>query len=514
MKKIIVGLVLLLYSWLIFANRGNDTVVFVGPTEQKYISDFLNDTTSEILFAYLAVNFNGPQSQIESDYQRVERNLSAFVDTKFEKQPPAKKVKTLYKQVHDLYLSKYELLAGFRDMLHSGEYNCLTAVTLFSVYFDRLGIDYQIKASQQHAYLIAYPETEAIRVETTNPQNGTFQPNDKFKEQYIKYLHDSKQISDDEYSRTTANELFSRYYYAETNISTVQLVGLLYYNEGVKYLQNEDFKQAFYSFEKSGYFYAPRYLAFLKALCLEQLMSRSNFSSIEELFFVLKYDELLKGFSSQRNTLGVFNNLTIEYLINQKNTAYYEQVYQYIQQHCSDSVTLLETAYMYNYEKGRYFYNTGYVDKALASFGAALKLKPNNVDAQASFNGVLNSRIDKLSLIEQIDEINKAEIEYPQLSGNLGFSNLQAHVFLLASLQYVSLNEIGAARQYLNRFEELFKMNNIDCNKNLIGEVYTSFAVYYYKIGRYADARQAVSRGLELAPGNFRLMQAKQSIMR
>ena len=85
------------------------------------------------------------------------------------KKKPAKNIKKIYKEVHDSYCQKYTMNTDFSDLFKDGSYNCVSGTAIYALIFEELDIPYSIKEVPTHVYLVAYPETENIYVEATDP---------------------------------------------------------------------------------------------------------------------------------------------------------------------------------------------------------------------------------------------------------------------------------------------------------------------------------------------------------
>ena len=111
-----------------------------------------------------------------------------------------KKIKTVYNQVHSTFLKKYQEDVRFQDIFTNGNYNCVTASALFALVFEQLNIPYEIKEEPTHVYLLAYPNSSNILVETTTPLSGFLSFDDRFKQNFIEVLKNQKIIGNAEIS--------------------------------------------------------------------------------------------------------------------------------------------------------------------------------------------------------------------------------------------------------------------------------------------------------------------------
>lgn len=86
-----------------------------------------------------------------------------------------REMERLYHAIHDRFLRKYEKLTDFPTTMSTGIYNCVSASMLYALILDIYQIPYAIVEAPEHVFLIAFPETEYIILETTSPNFRSFQ---------------------------------------------------------------------------------------------------------------------------------------------------------------------------------------------------------------------------------------------------------------------------------------------------------------------------------------------------
>ena len=76
-----------------------------------------------------------------------------------------------------------------------------------------------------------------------------------------------------------------------------------------------------------------------------------------------------------------------------------------------------------------------------------------------------------------------------------------------------SLNNPTEGDKYKAEFESHRKrLPNVSINSNLIGQSYSTAAVYFFRKGQTAKAKAIIAKGLEYAPGNYELQIRKEMI--
>ena len=138
----------------------------------------------------------------EEKASRLEKGFYAFVEdleAKIQKKKNKKAIEILYEAIHEQYFSKYIENPNFSDIFSKREYNCVTATALYALALDHLNIPYEIRETVVHVYMIVYPATDKIILESTTPGSKLQHITQKEVEEYKQALISNKMI--------TANEL-------------------------------------------------------------------------------------------------------------------------------------------------------------------------------------------------------------------------------------------------------------------------------------------------------------------
>ncbi|HEY0741454.1 MAG TPA: hypothetical protein VGD40_08330, partial [Chryseosolibacter sp.] len=176
-------------------------LTFSSEFEKAMFDAHLNKTKPEAFKLFIASGQTLNEQAIDQAFQHFDLFIKRVNTEKVLSKRNDKKVKLVYDDVHDTFLRKYELENRFEDIFINGHYNCVSATALYALVFEKLNIPYVIKEKPTHVYLIAYPSTERIIVETTTPAGGFITFNPQFKQSYVKILRDQKLITAQEYSK-------------------------------------------------------------------------------------------------------------------------------------------------------------------------------------------------------------------------------------------------------------------------------------------------------------------------
>lgn len=426
-----------------------------------------------------------------------------------------KRVKTLYENFHNKYLMKYELVNHFEDIFYNGNFNCVSATALYALAFDKLQIPYSIKEEPTHVYLVAYPDAERIVLQTTSPLGGYYTISDAFKQEFVKRLKDQKLISAQEYASKDVKVLFDKYYFGENKEVTLQqLAGLQYVNDALYKSEDKKPEEAFIQMEKAYMLYpsarVTQLLYYLGTYAFEAHKTKDSTHAVL-LGKLARY----KDFGLEPDMIvGEFVRTTQELLSGSGKKQQYEQYYTTLTNSVTNEKLKNDLAYVYNYESGRQLYNQAKGKEALPYFEKTLTLKPDDVDAQslfiASLGQTFNTQGNYQDIIKSLDDYNN---RFTSLRANNHFNAMRATAYLIQFHTSYATNKIAEGDKYKTLFESVANQYpDLTLNSELIGQSYSNAAVYYYRKGQVAKAKQLLLSGLKYAPNNYELIARQRMI--
>lgn len=145
-------------------------------------------------------------------------------------------VEYLYYYTHRRLLKSYTEYPTLEETLVDGNYDCLTATTVYAMLLNELNIDHDVIETNYHIYIVVHPGSEKeLLIETTDPRNG--------------FIADQAEISasKDHYIRNNLEQrsaLVSFDFNLERKIEQKELIGLLYYNQSIKEINNGNWEMA------------------------------------------------------------------------------------------------------------------------------------------------------------------------------------------------------------------------------------------------------------------------------
>jgi hypothetical protein len=141
----------------------------------------------------------------------------------------------LFWKTHQNFFRRFQEYASFRDLVSHGIYNCLTGSALMALLLDHHDIEYKIIETNYHVFLLALNGT--ILLETTDGEG---------------FIDDPAQIREriNSYQNLAAEKKLASktyYEYPAAKVSAVSnsgMLGLLHYNQAVKYYNEQKFDPA------------------------------------------------------------------------------------------------------------------------------------------------------------------------------------------------------------------------------------------------------------------------------
>ncbi len=512
MKKSI-SLILLLFLFCA-VNAQNSLVNF---NELTFHSEFEREAFENYFLAkkqnhfelFLAIDPDVNTSFLSTASTQYATVLSKLNNPKLLKRSPEKKVKIIYEETHESFFDQYHEENHFSDIFRNGQYNCVSATAMYGLLFNELKIPFTIKEKPTHVYTIAYPKKEQVLVESTDPTGGFIRFSSSNKQSLVNQLAKAKLISSSEVKTESVDDLFNKYYFTDEDINLNQLIGLQYVNDAIYRMNKEDIPGAFNQAEKAWMFYnSERTSNLLLAATLEYLVDQ-NYESIESIKYLAKlarFDKLDNDFA-----LSEFSRMINIVLIEKGDSDRLKDYYNELLGLVYDEELKLEMNYIYHYEQGRARYNQAKYKASLPFFEKAYEVKPTNLDIGNVF---INAMIKTLGSIPNSEAINKLEeynVAYPSLIENNFFKSMLANSYLIEFGQAFDLKREKEGLKYKELFKQYYDPE-LSIDQNNLGRAYSITAVYYFRKGYTAKARQILNEGLNIAPHNHELLVRKRMI--
>jgi hypothetical protein len=515
MRSLILTVYILLCLQLVC--RAQDSLVlykeltFSSPFEKQVLNDHFRHKKTDPFRLFMA---NGTLLKETAVYDAEKKFYGSLDTEKISSKRNDKKVKTIYDQIHDRFLSKYELMNKFEDIFYSGYYNCVSATALYGLAFTRLSIPFTIREKPTHVYLIAYPESERIMVETTSPVGGAITINQQFKQNYVATLKNQKLISADEYATKDVNELFDKHYFAaEENISLVQLVGIQYMNDGIFLLEKRMPLEALYQLEKAYLFYPMERMTYvMMGAAHDAFKNRTEKDEVHALLLA-KLSRYKKYGITAEMIYGEFARVVQDLLFEKGDKEKLKRYFDHLLASVSDPEIQKEITFIYHYEYGRFHYSQARFNECIPFYKQALQIKPRHHDLNNIFVSAIAQSVKSRTNREILTSLENYATEYPFLYENNIYNEMLGIAYLIEFDFNFRRGLLKEAEKFRTTFETFTKAHpGVTYDNFMIGQAYSAAAVYYFKNGQTSKAKSLIARGLELSPGNYELLTRKKMI--
>ncbi|MBL7858305.1 MAG: tetratricopeptide repeat protein [Cyclobacteriaceae bacterium] len=427
-----------------------------------------------------------------------------------------KKIKVIYTDIHQTFLQKYEEVNSFEDVFYNGYYNCVSATALFGLAFNRLSVPYAIKEEPTHIYLIAYPNSERIRVETTTPSLLLKPIDETFKQSFVNTLKAQKRISAQEFASKSTNSLFDQYYFGnQMELTLFNLVGIQYMNDAIEQYEAKKPEQAYMQLEKAYLFYPSEKIVYMLLMAGTTALEDRKVKDVTHATYLGKLSRFKNYGITSDIIVGEFSLVIHKLLFEEGQLEKLNSYHTSLKKGVSDIQTNVEIEFLYNFELGRYYYNNAKYKEALPYFETCIDLKPNHLDATTGFLSALSRSLDtspgnNLQIIKSLESYASL---HPGLHQNNTFNNMMATTNLVQFTQDYGFDRAAEGERNKDLFERYIEKHpDLPLNHNLIGQAYSVAAVYYFRKGQTAKAKSIISHGLLISPNNYELLTRQRMI--
>jgi len=190
------------------------------------------------------------------------------------------------------FLKDYKAYSQFPEIFNSGQYDCLSATSFFSLVLDAFDFEYKIIETNYHIFLVVEADHKQLLLESTDKTNG-FVSNDRLIRERINGYREN---------RMPAEANSDKYYYRYDldlyeQVMPYQLTGLLYFNQAVEAFNNNELSDCATKLKKAIRIYnSPRIAEF--AVILVSKVAISEMEDEEKKSIIRPFASLIKARSS------------------------------------------------------------------------------------------------------------------------------------------------------------------------------------------------------------------------
>ncbi|VBB48598.1 exported hypothetical protein [uncultured Paludibacter sp.] len=490
----------------------SDTIKIVNPVyssslEKSLFNDFIQRKTTDVLQISLSMDSTVTQQKAEEYKNEVIRFLSENKD-KFQNAANEKsRIKEISKTSSRKFLKQYEDEVYTIDVFETGKYNLITAWIYYGYILEKLGIPFTITEELGHIYLTAYPASAAVPLELNKVELILIQPDQQLKNLFVNFLLDSKLVSKAELSSKGAEGVFNEYYYAQKNITLLELVGYQYFNNAIDFINKQDIKSAAHQLEKSYLLYPSYRTLYLLEQSLISIVQEDKFADISNLIYFSKLASYTKTNSIKEFVIGKFLLMTEDYLITSNRVDLYDRIFNRLDDDVSDVEMKKQIADLYYLNKAKFLAVHKEINK---SWDVICKGYKNNSENTETINLMQQVFMEQMRPQLGSDDFKYLYFrrleEYPILAKSNNILSMGGYYFLHKIYNSYYTDDVTTGDQTMSDFEKFMKQYDYKPESFLIGMGYGEAASYYYRKHDLKKCKATLDRGLEISPNNNDLL--------
>ncbi len=423
---------------------------------------------------------------------------------KYSKLKPKKKVSKIYTAVKKEYLRNYRNGSLFPDLFNKNTYNCVTGTALLSIIFSEFDIPHQIVELPRHVYILAYPETEAIGIESTASHNGIYPWMEKNSVQALSFLVRSDQITADEIAIRGAENVLVEEYYENQDLNFENLIGIHFINAALNEIERKNSKRAVELIEKSKAYYISPITEMIEGGIYSELISDTEYKDINLPDYVTAFYNLLEKPSAKNHCESFYRMILEEALFNRNDRVFLDTSRYHAARNIADSVdrdNFLSLSYI---EEARWHATKDRHNESLQAGINGQNLNPSNLIFEDIITHELRSYAYDLFEYDyiEIDSILSPIIEQnPTVMKNLEFAEFYIGFYYETASEafYNSDEKIGLLlKQKCESLLEQALVHHKNLNMTLFqAELYGDMASYYYREKDYDNAEKWILLAME-----------------
>lgn len=493
----------LLIITLLLTSLNFNAQTYSSAFEEKLVKEIQQDSINYNFFASMLAIDSTMTSERALKYQsEVDALISTFPATEDREKKERKRVKNIYDELHDKFFVKYEEDSFFNNIFENGYYNCVTASALYAYAFDKLDIPYHVKETPSHVFLIVYPNTYKIYLETTVPgAYGFLEPSESDIKKIVDELVSYKLVTSQEVLEKGYSKFYEDYFYGKDFVDKKTLIGMQYYNKGILDYQKENHETSINNLKKAKLFFdSPIVKWMLKESMYSQVnnLQFNNKEDIALLLDIIEVSEFQKDYDASNLTSSL--SKIVDHDENDKEFIIY--VIEEFSKIKNEEVKKISLEYFYDYLARKNARDENLLE---AQKYAELLLSVNNDSKRAkqiieyvTFRrvGLSNFNIEDLKSFESTSE------KFQFIKENNRYNI--ALVSFYNKISYDSFNnkEIELGLDYLHKLENILDTTDVlvEVSKSHLSQLYLKAGNYYYYQSQYRNAYNIYVKGLDYVP--------------
>jgi len=424
--------------------------------ERESFSQYF-DGQPDYLKMIVAVNANSNDNEPELYQDWISDIVREIRHKKFDRLSEEKKINQIRNSVSRSLLISFEHQSSFSDLFRYGNYNYFTAASLYAFILDELDIPHEIREVSTGISLLAYPDDEQITVEIDGPGSQFFMFAHDTRSNFVEFLRESNAVDDATFAVMNTRALFEQYYFADYGLTIREMIGMLYLNSAIDYLNRSEPANAYTQFEKAFILYPSCKIQYLLLAHLNSFLTAMDYHNLRDLGYLIKASRLI-GFGVDREMIAsLLQDIIHEVLIKEQDLTGMQYIFDYMQDYLADEVSKKEFNFLFYYETGRLHFNEQQYPKALESFETAYALKPDDDNNQDLLIRSLGGYSINANPGMVLEKINLYDTAYTGIVENEIYQTIKLHVCLEFFGEAFQLQDEKNGEHYMAIFEEMME---------------------------------------------------------
>ncbi|MDH5597727.1 MAG: hypothetical protein OEY34_01305 [Cyclobacteriaceae bacterium] len=493
--------IILVLIGISFSGYGQyEHIQFKNEYERTILSELENHTDIEIL---LAISENGSKSLENKITSHINALKSELSKKKFEAKSEEKKLKLLFDLTHKTFFLKYKEVSNFNEIFNTKEYNCVSATALYSLILNEYNIPYSIKETPTHVFLIAYPSSKDIILESTAPTNGYFNPSSSEIQKAVNSLIELKYYTQEEVESKGIRQVYNEFFYNEDEIDLKKLAGLQYHNEAIKYYSEDNYEQALNSIYKSRLLYPSEKSEFLSYAFLSKILNKTDFTDFKHIKYLAQFANL--PIVDSKEIISAYSMIINNRLFFESDHESMDSIYSYLKKQLSDSTLIKDLSEIHYEGFAKYYAKKSDFNKSLEYSTKAFEINPNNVNTQSLITQSLVQDLYRRGGSEStLEKMNESTEVFPFLKENSLFQSLYFHTYATSAYYHLRADDLSGGLNYLKMMESLIEQfgNELKYDENQYGMIYAEAGATYFRMRKYKEAKKIIEKGLSIIPNH------------
>lgn len=256
---------------------------FHSDYEKHLFGLFLLDEPVSALHLSFVTDKKVSEFSIDRYIKAYEKLLASLQAGKVSSRSTEQFLSRIFYKVHRKVLRSYHQYSTLAETIIDGNYDCLSATTLYALLLNDLGFDVKVMETTYHIYLLVDHEGMRFMFESTDPLNGFIACQKEVELRINDIIHANLPLREGVYHFNTV---------LDNAVSLTKLVGLHYYNASVNAYNRRNLYEAVALLEKSHVFYSSeRIVEFGKLLLYaiersEELDRDTRISCMQKINFI------------------------------------------------------------------------------------------------------------------------------------------------------------------------------------------------------------------------------------